>query len=900
MGAFKGVAANLPRISFYETKKSGGSFVVEKKHSMTGSDGEQIGLVATHSDLISFHGRDANYTSFIDKFREMVSTGIKSGFVDAKRKALDVSNLRLLDFRKMGYEIPYQVPNEPEHIVARDDMMHQINSIFNAGPTKGAVAFRFVHLWGKIGTGKTTLAKHYIRLHQTDISFVFWVWAESWETVAASYLDFANNLVLYYSDKMTRDKVEERLGVTGIAEMICAKSILHLDKNRVMSVVRAVKDWLMQPENGNWLVVFDGVEPMYNVQEFIPLTVSGRVILTSEGEKACTWGSKVLVHSMSEEQAIELLSVGTEHLHLEKGTEATAAKDLVQRLECHPLSVAQAASAMCTKRIPVSDYQRLLQTSPRPKLFGSTIDQAPACRLILRISALLSSSAIPASLFLGSLQNTNSPPPRFSKAVEEFKTLHVQDNPDIVLQHLMDQHFIHPVYTSDSSELSSRSDSPSSPTSTSSSLTSLFILDADARAFVRENLPEEEKAEHAWLACILCANDVRKVNDESSTLQQVHKFGRVMGPHAKACYDDCSPILEEPPELESVSWDVLGNVCMTQGAITQAIGCFELALQRTGAMNPLERIQTALSLSQLLEQTGQMDASIQVLTAVDLESVEEALGFRLALAKATANAARGDLSTAEHQFETLEHEQEQVLGPAHAETVGTIQMLAHTLHRMGKADDAHVLYRRVYLSYQGTFGQGHPMTLGSLDDLANICKEVFAIDDAEALYAQSVDIKTRCLGPQHPRTALAIQSLATMDDLRARYSAAQARYQKALDILLPTLGRAHPHCLGATPPLPPSPSPRHRMSDKASDAAHEAVRRDATRQRAFRHAERLYLEVVSIKKAARDLYSEESLVTTVSDVVKMYEVNTFFEKERGEKIAAVTNLFREGRRRGTV
>ncbi|OAA77262.1 nb-arc [Akanthomyces lecanii RCEF 1005] len=908
MGAFKGVAANLPRLSFYETKKSGGSFVVEKKHSMTGSDGDQIGLVATHSDLVSFHGRDANYTSFIDKFREMVSTSIKSGFVDAKRKALDVSSLRLIDFRRIGYSIPYQVPNDPEHIVARDDIMQQINSIFNAGPTKGSVAFRFVHLWGQSGTGKTTLAKHYIQLHQTDFSFVFWVWAESWETVAGSYLDFANHLVSYYSDKMPRDKVEERLGVTGVAEMVCTKSILHLDKNRVMSVVRAVKDWLMQPENGNWLVVFDGVEPMYNVQEFIPLTLSGRVILTSKGEKACTWGSKVWVHSMSEEQALELLSVGTEHLDLEKSTQATAAKYLIQRLECHPLSVAQAASAMRTKKLLVSDYERLLETIPGPSLFGSTVDQAPA---------------VPASLFLGSLQNTNSTPPRFRKAVEELKTLQMQDNLDGVLQHLMDQQFIHPVYISDSSEFSSPSESPSSPTSTSSTLTSLFMMDVDAREFVRKSLPEEDKAEHAWLACNVCADGVRKANDESSTLQQVHKFGRVMAPHAKVCYDDCSPILEEPPELESVSWDMLGNVCMTQGAITQAIGCFKLALQHTDSMSPLEKIQTSLSLSQLLEQIDQMDASIQVLMAVNLDSVEEALGFRLALAKATANVARGELSTAEHQFETLEHKQEQALGPAHAETVGTIQMLAHTLHRMGKANDAHVLYRRVYLSYQTTFGQGHPMTLGSLDDLANICKEVFAIDDAEALYAQSVDIKTRCLGPQHPRTALAIQSHAAMDDLRARYSTAQTKYQKALDILLPTLGRAHPHCvatmehmarslhlqgqslqdqLGATLPPPPS-SPRRRMSDRATTAAaaaHEAVRRDAMRQRAFRDAERLYLEVVAIKKAARDLYDEESLVMTVSDVVKMYEVNAFFEKERGEKIAAVTSLFREGRRRGTV
>lgn len=437
MGAFKGVAANLPRISFYETKKSGSSFVVEKKHSMAGSDGAQIGLVATHSDLISFHGRDANYTSFIDKFREMVSTGIKSGFIDSKRSAQDVSNrelytrsqtarlltmsVRLMDFRRLGYSVPYQIPNDLEHIVPRNEIMQQIDNIFNPGPTKGSVSFRFAHLWGRPGAGKTTLAKHYIQLHRSELSFVFWVWAESWETAAGSYLDFANNLVTHYASKMPRDKVEEQLGVTGVAEMVRTKSILHLDKNRVMSVVRAVKDWLMQPENSKWLVVFDGVEPIYNVQEFIPLTLSGRVILTSEGERACTWGSKVLVHSMNEDEALELLRSYTDHLAPDAGTQAMAAKELVQRLECHPRSIVQAASTIRNKKILISDYHLMLATTSRPGIFGSAIDQSPSSRLILRISALLSSSTIPASLFLRSLQSTKSIPSRFSKAARELK-----------------------------------------------------------------------------------------------------------------------------------------------------------------------------------------------------------------------------------------------------------------------------------------------------------------------------------------------------------------------------------------------------------------------------------------------------------------------------------------------
>jgi hypothetical protein len=52
MEAFKGITANLPRLSFYETKQSRDGFVVEKRHSIVGSDGMQVPLTSTHADLV--------------------------------------------------------------------------------------------------------------------------------------------------------------------------------------------------------------------------------------------------------------------------------------------------------------------------------------------------------------------------------------------------------------------------------------------------------------------------------------------------------------------------------------------------------------------------------------------------------------------------------------------------------------------------------------------------------------------------------------------------------------------------------------------------------------------------------------------------------------------------------
>ena len=151
------------------------------------------------------------------------------------------------------------------------------------------------------------MAKHYAEIHRDDISFVFWIWAESWETVAASYLELANSIVEYYSKDTPRSQVENDLGLTGVEDMLKVKSIMELDTVRIRAVVRAIKNWLLRPENDMWLLIFDHAEPSYDIFDFIPLGLSGQVLLTCRDSNCCPWGAKVEVGTLGEEQALELL-----------------------------------------------------------------------------------------------------------------------------------------------------------------------------------------------------------------------------------------------------------------------------------------------------------------------------------------------------------------------------------------------------------------------------------------------------------------------------------------------------------------------------------------------------------------------------------------------------------------
>lgn len=132
-----------------------------------------------------------------------------------------------------------------------------------------------------------------------------------------SYLEFANALVAHYSDYTPRSQVENDLGLTGVADMLKVKNIQQLDTFRIKSVVRAVQDWLYRPQNDRWLLIFDKVEPTFDIFDFIPLTLRGRIILTSRDSSSCAWGTPLQVGAMKEEQAVQLLGaiVGEDALH---------------------------------------------------------------------------------------------------------------------------------------------------------------------------------------------------------------------------------------------------------------------------------------------------------------------------------------------------------------------------------------------------------------------------------------------------------------------------------------------------------------------------------------------------------------------------------------------------------
>lgn len=165
---------------------------------------------------------------------------------------------------------------------------------------------------------------------------------------------------------------------------------------------------------------------------------------------------------------------------------------------------------------------------------------------------------------------------------------------------------------------------------------------------------------------------------------------------------------------------------MFQGAVEQAIGCFELSLEHESDLAPLEKIQISLWLASILRKNGQPDKSRKVLDRIDARFIDQSVGFRVAKAKASAAAAEGELARAEDSLEMLEQEQAEALGVTSIATVDTVQQLAMTLEKLGKVEEAQALYRRVWLSCQSIFGANHSTTLAALEDVRSFPQVTFS------------------------------------------------------------------------------------------------------------------------------------------------------------------------------
>ena len=258
-------------------------------------------------------------------------------------------------------------------------------------------------LCGLGGIGKTQTIIQYVYRHAQDYSAVFWISAETYETIISS--------------------------LSSIAPLLNV-----LDQQNTERMVGAILHWLVNHDG--WLLIFDNVEDIDLVRRFLPSAQHGSLLFTSRRQTLGTLAQMLVLDPLTPDEGIRLLLQCTGHLnsmtslYQSDSTEAIAARGIVEAMDGFPLALDQAGAYIDETGCDLAHYLTLYQTHSAALLnrrgrFGEDYPASVVTTLalslqrvdahstvataVLRICAFISPDAIPDELFLPQ-RHTGEPP----------------------------------------------------------------------------------------------------------------------------------------------------------------------------------------------------------------------------------------------------------------------------------------------------------------------------------------------------------------------------------------------------------------------------------------------------------------------------------------------------------
>jgi tetratricopeptide (TPR) repeat protein/transcriptional regulator with XRE-family HTH domain len=612
-------------------------------------------------------------------------------------------------------------------------------------------------LTGLGGIGKTQTAIEYAYSYATEYSAVFWISAETSESLVASFVTIAELL-----------KLPERQ-----------------EQQRIVS---AVTRWLAHQHN--WLLIFDNVEDPGLVKGYLPPTSTGSLIFTSRRQALDFSAHLLYLETLTSEEGLQfflhrsrLLDPAASSLDLLTSEEETAARAIVAALDSLPLALDQAAAYLEATQCAPSDYLRLLQTSFLQLLdereshadhplsvtrtfhliFRQLESTNPDAAEVLVVCAFLAPEAIPETFFLAGATRLG---PTFEALAAD--PLRLQAACKALLNYSLLQR------------------SPATRTMTIHRLVQA-VLKAELAEAVRrvwetrvlaamsQVFPAEEAIQadywsvcelllpHA-LACITLG-EPEKENEEKRILLMSHIATYLT---KRAQYADAEELFEQAlrkaeqvlgPRHPLIAYPLhgLADVCLVQGKYEEAEPLFERTIRvRERTLGP-DHLLLATSLNRF------------------------GVLFR----------EQGKYKQAETLCMQALHIWERTLGPEHLQLARPLYNLGALYFKQGEYGHAEMLYQRALCIQERSLGSEHPQVALSLESLAILYAEQEKYLEAEPLFRRALGIRESILGSEHPKIGLSLHNLAEFYRLQGKYSEAEPLFYRSLHVYEQTLGQDH-------------------------------------------------------------------------------------------------------------
>nr|CEG03183.1 unnamed protein product [Fusarium pseudograminearum CS3487] len=240
------------------------------------ADVEPIAIYANHKNMVKFPSKqDVGYNTILENLQIMVkeAEAVIRARWEAERRAENARG------NEMQFSLGFSLSevNEVNHFVARQEQLVQLQGILTASRDR-----RIVVIHGLGGIDKTQLAIAFTKQNHEFFSAVFWMNATDEKTLKRSFLRAA--------DRILQDCFPFPYLTHAVADS-------DMDE-----IVEAVKRWLSERKNNQWLIIFDNYDhpslggntdrrnswqrdsiasKEYDIRPFFPQTHHGAIIITT-------------------------------------------------------------------------------------------------------------------------------------------------------------------------------------------------------------------------------------------------------------------------------------------------------------------------------------------------------------------------------------------------------------------------------------------------------------------------------------------------------------------------------------------------------------------------------------------------------------------------------------------
>jgi tetratricopeptide (TPR) repeat protein/transcriptional regulator with XRE-family HTH domain len=648
-----------------------------------------------------------------------------------------------------------------QYFVGRESVLTRLHAVLS-GHEVGAVN-QIRALSGLGGIGKTQTAIEYVYRYGGEYDLALWTLADSRATLVEQLAGLASEL--------------------GVAQQ------RETDQNRL---AKAVKRWLETKHDLVWLLIFDNVEDVQVVQEFLPTRGTGAVLLTTRLRNLGPHIRAIALDPMTLEEGVQFLQArldaGKEQEQQPLSeAEREAANQLWTLLGGLPLALDQAAAfaqetgnslaeycallrqargALLRRRgLPASDH--LDSVAATFAMAWNQIDQlSPAAAALLRLCAFLAPAAIPEELFFA---GADAAPAELREALEE--PLGWQEMIGLLRRYSLLER---------------------------EGATKSLSVHRLVQAALREELDQE--TQRRWAKRV-----IRLVN---AAFPQV----------APETWPQCERLL--PQAMQATEWieqyqatdEVAirlmfetGHYLRDRGRYAEAEPLYQRTLQAREQLWGSEHPQVAEALVKLgalsREQGKFPEAERLCQQALDIWERQEGEPEYPQVAEALNNLAisynsRGKYAEAEQFHLRALAICEQRLGSTHHDTARSLNNLANLYQFHGRYREAEPLYTRALDIWERQLGSENTRLTYPLTGLGTVYHNLGRFPEGESHFRRALRIWDAQTGPEHPQVTYVLTGLGNLFQEQGRYAEAESCYQRALRIWEEQMEPEHPERAG--------------------------------------------------------------------------------------------------------